>query len=138
MLDVPASCGEALAADATKTGQQMMHFPPGYSKILVEHGVPLIDAFGTEDVAFFRDDALVAASTLRGTGLAVLGGDVFYKTAQGFEIAYANWHCEPAAEEDADAFVDRSIQEACDYIAAYPSVPDKRPLFALVISQVFS
>lgn len=116
----------------------MMQFPPDYSMMLAERGVPMMDAFGTEDVAFFPDDALAAAATLRGTGFAVLGGDVFYKTTQGFELAYASWHCEPKAGEDSDAFVVRSIQEACSYIRQYPSVPGKRPVFALVLSQVFS
>lgn len=116
----------------------MMSPPLCYSKLLSERGISMKDAFGTDDVALFTDDALAAAASLRGTGVAVLGGDVFYKTSQGFELAYANWHSEPKAGEDADAFVARSIQEASEYIRMYTAAPNKIPIFALVVSQVFS
>jgi hypothetical protein len=93
-------------------------------------------AFGTADVALVADDAVSAAQTLTGSRAAVLGGDVFYQTAEGFQLAYANWNTEPTAGEDVGAFVARSIQETCDYIRLYPVVPGKTALFALVVAEV--
>jgi len=95
------------------------------------------EAFHTDDVALTADDAIAAAQTLRGEHVAVIGGDVFYKTPAGFELANATWHCEPTANENVDAFVARSVQETCDYIRRFPPAPGKTALFALVVAQVF-
>lgn len=98
----------------------------------------MMDAFGTADVALEADDALEAAQSLLGQGVAVLGGDVFYRTEVGYELAYANWNSEPMPGEDAETYVKRSVQETCEYIRSYPSSPPgKVPLFALVVAQVF-
>lgn len=96
----------------------------------------MMAAFGTADIALIADDAISAAQALAGSGVAVLGGDVFYQTAAGFQLAYANWHTDPRAGEDADAYAARSIQETCDYIRRYPVVPDRTALFALVVAEV--
>ena len=38
----------------------------------------MMAAFGTADVALLADDALEAAQILARSGIAILGGDVFY------------------------------------------------------------
>jgi hypothetical protein len=114
-----------------------MIFPTTFSHLLSDRGIPMMEALGTADVALTAEDALDAAEVLVGTGVAILGGDVFYKTAEGFKLAYANWHTDPKAGEDAGAYATRSIQETRDYIRRYPVVPEKTALFALVVAQVF-
>ena len=114
-----------------------MNYPDAYSQLISERGIPMMEAFGTDDVALAADDAISAAQTLLRGEFAILGGDVFYKTPQGFELAYANWDCRPKVGEKTDAFVTRSIHETCDYIRRFSSPPEKTALFALVISQVF-
>ena len=113
-----------------------MSLPPSFLSLLNERGIPMMAAFGTADVALVADDAVSAAQTLTGSRVAVLGGDVFYQTAKGFELAYANWHTEPTTGEDAGAYVARSILETCEYIRRYPVMADKTALFALVVAEV--
>lgn len=113
-----------------------MSIPAAFLRLLSDRGIPMMEAFGTADVALTADDALAAADALSGARVAVLGGDVFYRTVGGLKLAYANWHVDPKAGEDADAYVARSIQATCDYIRAYPVSPDKTALFALVVAEV--
>lgn len=114
-----------------------MSLPSPFLSLVRERGVSMMEAFGTEDVALDAQDAIEAAQMLSDTGVAVLGGDVFFRTAQGFELAYANWHSDPRPGEDAGAYAARSIQETCDYIRGFPTLPDRTAIFALVVSQVF-
>lgn len=72
-----------------------MSLPAIFLALLKDRGIPMMEAFGTADVALDADDAIAAAQALASTGVAVLGGDVFYQTAAGFELAYANWHSDP-------------------------------------------
>lgn len=113
-----------------------MKIPSAFSQLLSDRGIPMMEAFGIADVALIGDDAVDAAEALRGTGVAVLGGDVFYKTADGFKLAYENWSTKPMAGEDVEAYVARSIRETCDYIRGYAVVRDKVALFALVVAEV--
>jgi hypothetical protein len=114
-----------------------MSLPAAYSRILSGQGISMMEAFHTEDIALTADDAIAAAQTLVGERVAVIGGDVFYKTANGFELACATWYCKPAVGETVDAFVTRSVQETCDYVRRFPAVAGKTALFALVVTQVF-
>lgn len=91
----------------------------------------------TADIAFTAEDAIAASETLHGTGVAILGGDVIYKTRTGYEFARANWDSKPKPGETVEAYVDRSIQETRDYILRYPASPDKISLFSLAVAQVF-
>ena len=96
----------------------------------------MMDAFGTADVALSAEDAMAAAESLSGGGVAILGGDVYYKTRHGFELAFANWHSDPKAGEVPQAYVARTVQETCDYIRRYQAPPNKTPLFSLVVAEV--
>jgi hypothetical protein len=42
-----------------------------------------------------------------------------YKPEMGLERAYASWRSEPMAGEIAEAYVKRSVQEACGYVQSY-------------------
>lgn len=95
----------------------------------------MMAAFGTADVALLADDALEAAQILARSGIAILGGDVFYQTSNGLHLAYANWSTKPEPGEDPATFVTRSIQETCEYIRRYPSEQGRKELFALVIGE---
>ncbi|SDF27170.1 Imm40 family immunity protein [Dyella sp. 333MFSha] len=114
-----------------------MSLPSPFLNWVRHRGVSVMDAFGTEDVALDAEDAIEAAQLLADTGVAVLGGDVFFRTAQGFELAYANWCSNPRPGENAAAYAARSIRETCDYIRDFPIRPDRTAIFALVVSEVF-
>lgn len=83
------------------------------------------------------DDAVDAAESLAGTEVAILGGDVFHATAQGFEVARANWVTKPNPGETAAEYVIRSIVETRDYIRRYPVPENKTALFSMVVARVF-
>lgn len=114
-----------------------MSLPSPFLSFVRDRGVSMMEPFGTEDLALDAEDAIEAARLLADTGVAVLGGDVFFRTAQGFELAYANWHSDPRPGEDAGAYAARSIREACDYIRGFPTRPDRTAIFAFVVSEVF-
>lgn len=115
-----------------------MSLPTTFLSLLSERGIPMLDAFGTADVSLTAEDAVSAAQSLTGEGVAILGGDVFYSTPEGFELAFANWHSDPRAGESAAIYAARSIEETCEYIRRYPlPPPNKVPLFSLVVAQVF-
>ncbi|MET4676266.1 MULTISPECIES: Imm40 family immunity protein [unclassified Luteibacter] len=97
----------------------------------------MMESLGVADVALLADDAVDAAETLEGTGVAILGGDVFYATAQGFEMPRAYWDTKPNPGETAAEYVIRSILETRDYIRGYQVPANKTALFSMVVAQVF-
>jgi hypothetical protein len=113
-----------------------MNLPQAFLSVLRDHGISMMEAFGTSDVALYANNAVAAAQALLGTRIAVLGGDVFYQTKTGFELAYANWHSEPEPSEDALAYAARSVKETCDYIRRFPERPDRTAVFSLVVAEV--
>ena len=77
--------------------------------------------FGSQaSVCLTRDNAIVALELLREEGAIVLGGDVFKLLENKFTPAYANWHCDEISAETKQAFSQRSILVALDYIKNYP------------------
>lgn len=114
-----------------------MSLPAPYVQVLQECGVPMMESLGVADVALLADDAVDAAETLEGTGVAILGGDVFYATARGFEMALANWDTKPKPGEIAAEYVTRSIAETRDYIRRYQVPENTTALFSMVVAQVF-
>jgi hypothetical protein len=97
----------------------------------------MMESLRVADVALLADDAVDAAETLEGTGVAILGGDVFYATAQGFEMPIAYWDTKPNPGETAAEYVTRSISETRDYIRGYQVPANKTALFSMVVAQVF-
>ena len=107
-----------------------MKVPDGYRTLLREKGIGLAD-LGLREVALGRADALDAVGLLRHADIAILGGDVYFHRRTGIETSHANWHADPAANEDARTYAARSCREAEAYIRSFPQT-DGTALFVLV------
>ena len=102
-----------------------------YQRLIEKRGISL-QCFGIADVALSRTDAMLAVNLLQNAAIPILGGDVYFKTETGIEVAYANWHSDPADGEDRNSFVIRSCLDTKNYIEKFPST-EAAPIFALVI-----
>ena len=98
--------------------------------LLQNNGIPL-DDLGLREVALKRNDALAAVDLLRKASRSISGGDVYFKHGNKIEIAYANWHSDPKADENPEQFMQRSCFETKDYIEKFPD-SESLPLFVLV------
>jgi hypothetical protein len=104
-----------------------------FHTLLQNKGVPLT-RLGLRDIALERSDALVAVALLRKASCSILGGDVYFKRGSEIEIAYANWHSDPKADENHVEFVHRSCLETENYIEQFPA-SGALPLFVLVFTE---
>lgn len=101
-----------------------------YRDLLATRGIPL-QSLGVAETGLSRKDAIRAVGLLRSAAIAILGGDVYFKTPVGIEPAYANWHSDSGGTEDRESFVARSCTETLNYIESFPST-DAVPIFVLV------
>lgn len=104
-----------------------------YQQVLRARGISL-EAFGVSDIALERADAISALEFLREASVPVLGGDVYFQREGRIELAYANWHCDPIADEPPGDYLSRSFVAAEHYINRFPEHAGVMPLFALVAS----
>lgn len=111
-----------------------MNAPLEYAALLSASGIPL-DSLGLGDVALPRADALLAVDMLRGSGRAILGGDVYHRCDGRLESALANWYADPKQAEDRSGYLQRSWDTAEGYLKAYPERPGVEPLFSIVIGE---
>jgi hypothetical protein len=101
-----------------------------YRSLLESRGISL-QGLGLAETGLNRNDATLAVSLLRNASIAILGGDVYFKTPTGIEAAYANWHSSSRGGEDRESFVARSCMETLNYIESFPST-EAMPIFVLV------
>ena len=80
-----------------------------------------LDELGVEELAWPRLSALEVVARLRGSGIAVLGGDVLEKGPDGLHYTYSNWHLEPRSDESFEVFAERSHESARAYIQKHPA-----------------
>ena len=107
---------------------------PKYQEIAEQHGKSLAPA-GVNGIAFERKYALLALEALRGSGLSVLGGDVYSSKMGRLRLTYDNWSSQRIIGEDPDAFKMRSIEEASRYIANYKESEVGTTLYSIVIKE---
>jgi hypothetical protein len=65
---------------------------------------------------------------------AILGGDVYATTHEGFRPTYDNWYCDREAEETFSDYAMRSREVARSYVRDYRTVGNAGRFFALVVS----
>lgn len=94
-----------------------IHFNDKIDNVL-KKGIPL-DPFGINNFAFPKECALNAVEELRSLGVAILGGDVYVESDDGFKANYDNWYCNRLDGESACDFVTRSTNDAELYIRRY-------------------
>lgn len=99
---------------------------------LLSVGIDLTDE-GIRNWALTREEALDVLQKLPNTTAVVLGGDVLERSSGMFRHNGDNWHCSPLPGEQLEAWRERSITVASDYIAHYKQRGSK-PFFALVAS----
>jgi hypothetical protein len=102
-----------------------------YQALLASKGVR-IDWPGLTDIGLQRADALEAVDLLRTAGIAVLGGDVWYRHGSRFELAYANWHTDRQIGENSSAYLRRALDSTERYIREFPQPANCELLFVLV------
>jgi hypothetical protein len=114
-----------------------MLIPDAYRRLEKEKGRSLRD-IGCAGFAFTRKDILDALESLKGSQVAVLGGDVL-EIANG-ELRYLgtgdNWYADKRPREDLMDYIQRSIVEAERYIRTYPDPEDGTILYSPVISEL--
>lgn len=121
-----------------------MLIPDAYRRIEKEKGRSLRD-IGCAGFAFTRKDILDALESLKGSHVAVLGGDVL-EIASGAkpdsfwygkpEPRHDNWHTDRGPGEDLMDYAERSIAEAERYVRSYPDPEDGTILYSPVISEL--
>jgi hypothetical protein len=121
-----------------------MLIPDAYRRLEKEKGRSLRDT-GVAGVAFARKDLLEALEYLKGSRVAVLGGDVLEVKggAQPDSFWYEkpkpthdSWHADRKPREALMDYIERSIAEAERYIRSYPDPEDGTILYSPVISEL--
>ncbi len=82
---------------------------------ILEKGLP-IHPEDSEEVAWPIANADEVIEKIKLWGLAILGGDIYEKTEQGFEPIYENWCSEIQPGEKWEKFVQRSFVETKQYL----------------------
>lgn len=86
---------------------------------------------GSREIALPRDVALQTVAALRGSDVAVLGGDALTSVNGQLEYTGDNWHCAKREGEDSAAFAARSLDAAAAYVSLFG--PEEKILFVLVL-----
>jgi hypothetical protein len=118
--------------------------PDAYRRLEKQKGRSLRDT-GVAGFAFTRSDILEALEYLKGSQVAVLGGDVLeVKTGlQPDSFWYgkpkptlSSWYTNRKPGEDLIGYIERSIAEAERYIRSYPDPEDGTILYSPVFSEL--
>lgn len=81
--------------------------------------------FGVNETAWPILCADVLIPTLRNSGYAILGGDIYVHEASTFMPAYENWFCSINGGEQWDTFAHRSCSEASQYLSGQHQKTDR-------------
>jgi hypothetical protein len=114
-----------------------MLIPDAYLRLEKEKGRSLRDIC-CAGVAFTRKDLLEALEILKGSQVAVLGGDVM-EIVNGelqHQHTYGNWTVNRRPGEDLTDYIERSIAEAERYVRSYPDPEDGTILYSPTISEL--
>lgn len=112
-----------------------MLIPNTYSEILSNSGHSLQE-IGVAGVALTRQNALDAVASLKGTQVAISGGDVLRVVEGKLRYTKDNWYIQRLSNEDIGAYISRSHEKAKRYIKSYPDAEDGYVLYALVTSEL--
>ncbi len=93
-----------------------------------------LEAIGVSDPAWRLPDAILLLGALRGSAVAVLGGDVYMQGNVRIEHAYANWYSERLSSETLDQFATRSQRKALEYLTEYAANNGEAFIVGLVMN----
>jgi hypothetical protein len=110
-----------------------MLLPSKYFEIVRREGHRLTE-MDSNEFAFPRAAALAAIDALKGSPVAILGGDALRISGGKALHTYDNWYCDRAPTEDPLHYVDRTHDEAKRYIEGYSESGDI--LYLLVLSEL--
>lgn len=71
---------------------------------------------GVNNVVFQRDIALQLIDVLFGLGYPILGGDIYLRHNDRFQLSYDNWYCDRDNDETDDEYLLRSSLAAKAYL----------------------
>ena len=91
---------------------------------------------GSDEVALVPSKAIDALNLLKGSQVAVLGGDVLSDSSGRLAYIYENWYCEQLPGESPLAFALRSQSIALDFIARLVKRNDPNLFVVLVHSEL--
>jgi hypothetical protein len=112
-----------------------MLIPEPYRRLEKGKGRVLTE-IGVAGVAFMREDILEALACLKGSQVAVLGGDVLEIVNGNLRYTHDSWYANRRPEEDLTGYLERSIAEAERYIRRFPDPEDGTILYSPVISEL--
>ena len=112
-----------------------MLIPHSYEELLQIKGKPLKE-LGVAGSALVKGDALAAIDVLKGSQVAILGGDVLTFSGGKLSYAKANWYTNRKTNEQLNDFLARSWSESEDYVKSFPDPEDGSILYALVVSEL--
>jgi hypothetical protein len=116
-------------------GGLLMLIPEPYRRLEKEKGRALPE-IGVAGVAFTREDILEALACLKGTQVAVLGGEVLEIVNGRLRYTGDSWYANRGPEEDLLYYLERSIAETEQYIRRFPDPADGTILYSPVISEL--
>ncbi|MGB8506889.1 MAG: Imm40 family immunity protein, partial [Pyrinomonadaceae bacterium] len=91
---------------------------------------------GVNEIALQRSAALEAIETLKGSQVAIFGGDVLRVSNDRPSYTGDSWYCERQNSEALNDFLKRSWDVAEQYIRAYPQSEEGKVLYTLVLSEL--
>jgi Immunity protein 40 len=100
-----------------------MLIPDEYLEVLQTKGRPLQE-IGVNEMALQRPAALEAIQALRGSQVAILGGDVLRLLNGRPMYGGDNWYSQRYSSEGLTDFIRRSLDVAEQYIRSYPDPED--------------
>jgi hypothetical protein len=116
-------------------GGLLMLIPEPYRRLEKEKGRALTE-IGVAGVAFTREGILEALGCLKGSQVAVLGGDVLEVVNGKPQYTTDSWYANREPEEDLKAYLERTIAEAEQYVRRFPDPDDGTILYSPTVSEL--
>lgn len=111
--------------------------PTTFTQFVAAHGRPMSEINpGSNEIALSPSDAIKGIDLLRGSKVAVLGGDVLAGTSGKIAYTYRNWYCEQRPNETPMEFCHRSQVVARDLIEKLLEHGEKHVFVVLVHSEL--
>ncbi|MGE5409829.1 MAG: Imm40 family immunity protein [Clostridiales bacterium] len=88
--------------------------------------------FGINNWALTKPQALKVLEQFESSNIAVLGGDVYEREGNHFQIIYDNWCCDPLPNDTKAEYIKRTIEKARIYIEQYNTNSPRQIYFTFV------
>lgn len=107
----------------------MSNLPPEIPPRFEQLALHIPDA-SHDELGWTKADAVAVIESLRGTKVAVAGGEVF-KVNEWSQVRIDDWRCERKLDESASDFASRSQDVALTYFPRYQSDAVGSPVYVL-------